>query len=136
MAGFSLSAVVGNRIDKKDDHDNGSGDFSTSISSSKSLLDSDEGVNYTVTKTEDTEAHDYGRESPVHMMTDKQLRRERVGGYLIGLFAVLFIAFLVSGYMMTMDVPLCICENANYTQTGECQFTQLSEQQQKQCSGN
>ena len=35
MAGFSLSAVVGNRIDKKDDHDNGSGDFQTSKNSLK-----------------------------------------------------------------------------------------------------
>ena len=25
MAGFSLSAVVGNRVDKKDENDNGSG---------------------------------------------------------------------------------------------------------------
>ena len=88
-----------------------------------------------MTKTEDTEAHDYGRQSPVHTMTDQQLRREKVGGYLIGSLAVLFIAFLVAGYMMTMDVPLCVCENENYVQTGECEFSSLSEQAAKQCSG-
>ena len=89
-----------------------------------------------MTKTQDTEAPNYDRESPVHTMTDKQLRRERVGGYLIGFLATLFIAFLVAGYIMTMDVPLCVCENDDYEQTGECEFTKLSENQQKQCSGN
>ena len=88
-----------------------------------------------MTKTQDTEAHDYGTESPVHMMSDKQLRREKITGYLICLTAVLFISFLVFGYMLTMEKPLCICENDDFEQTGECKFTNLTEPEQLVCDG-
>ena len=47
--------------------------------------------------------------SPVDMMSLRELKMENYFGYTIAVITVLFTAFLITGYVKTMNVPYCPC---------------------------
>jgi len=130
MAAFTLSAAFGNRKTRnkcgQPRPSSGLGNGDTEQGDATQTQGTEQAVGMVEYTT-----------SPVHMMSVSELKMENYFGYTIAIITMLFIAFLIIGYVLTMVVPYCPCAEINKNETeatgGSCNGVYLSQTDENQC---
>merc|ERR1712168_39290 len=131
MAAFTLRAMFGNRKDKKN--------CGQPLPSSGLRHDDDEKGTSENTGTDHLPGMIEYTTSPVPMLTEKEMKTEHFIGYFITIFTMVFVVFLILGYMSLRDIPFCDCvKYENHTEYGTNIYTNgtfIDLDLQRRCKG-
>lgn len=129
MAAFTLRALFGNRKDEKK--------RGQPLPSSGLGHDDDEKGTPEHTGTDQLQGMIEYTTSQVHMLSEKELKTEHFIGYFITTFTMVFVVFLILGYMAQRDIPFCDCvkyDTGNSTNVYE-NGTFIDHDLQNKCNG-